>query len=397
MAGPRTADRRKAVLAAVVIAAAGYAGLSVALAFDRAAAHDPGAASRVPEPFRQEALSSQSKALLLAGQAGQIAPLAEALVRRDPLGPQAAGLLGTARLAQGDARGAANAFRTSAKLGWRDAATQVYWLQTALAAGDLPRAGTRFGAIARQWPEAPAIDQLSARFEGDPRGQMLIAQQIAAGANWARAYAQPQPGQPLDRLAGRATVLISAAGLGRKLGCDAIAPMVVSLAPAQAALASQLWSSQCPRAAAPGQINDAGFEQTGEAGGKTPFDWQFPGNGALLADVVTASSGQHVLRASSTAAALIPLVMQRIVLAPGRYRVSWREAANGPARASRIAASLSCRPERVLANPQGGAVDGGRGAADLAHAGDCAAPLLQLWLAPGAGEVSLDDIALEPR
>lgn len=397
MAGPRTADRRKAVLAAVMIAAAGYAGLSVALAFDRAAAHDPGAAARVPEPFRQEALSSQSKALLLAGQAGQIAPLAEALVRRDPLGPQAAGLLGTARLAQGDARGAASAFRTSAKLGWRDAATQVYWLQTALAAGDLTRAGTRFGAIARQWPEAPAIDQLSARFEGDPRGQMLIAQQIAAGANWARAYAQPQPGQPLDRLAGRATVLISAAGLGRKLGCDAIAPMVVSLAPAQAALASQLWSSQCPRAAAPGQINDAGFEQTGEAGGKTPFDWQLPGNGALLADVVTTSSGQHVLRASSTAAALVPLVMQRVVLAPGRYRLSWREAANGPARASRIAASLSCRPERVLANPQGGTVDGGRGSADLAHAGDCGAPLLQLWLAPGAGEVSLDDIALEPR
>jgi hypothetical protein len=397
MAGPRTAGRRNAVLAAVAVAALGYAGLSVALAFDRAAANDPGTAARVPEPFRQHALASESKALLLAGKAGQIAPLAEALVRRDPLGPQAAGLLGTARLAQGDARGAANAFRTSAKLGWRDAATQVYWLQTALAAGDLNRAGTRFGAIARQWPEAPAIDQLSAGFEDDPRGQMLIAQQIASGANWARAYAQPQPGQPLNRLAGRATVLISAAGLGNKLGCDAIAQMVVSLAQAQAALASKLWSSQCPRAAVPGQINDAGFEQTGEAGGKTPFDWQFPGNGALLADVVGASSGQHVLRASSTAATLVPLTMQRIVLAPGAYRLTWREAANGPARSSRIAVSLSCRPERVLANPLSGAVDGGRGIADLTHGGGCEAPLLQLWLAPGTGEVSIDDIALEPR
>ncbi|HEX4847889.1 MAG TPA: hypothetical protein VFV30_07070, partial [Novosphingobium sp.] len=125
-----------------MIAAAGYAGLSIALAFDRTAASDPGAAARIPEPFRQEALSSQGQALLLAGQAGQIAPLAEALVRRDPLGPQAAGLLGTARLAQGDARGAETAFRLSAKLGWRDAATQVYWLQAALAAGDLTRAGT---------------------------------------------------------------------------------------------------------------------------------------------------------------------------------------------------------------------------------------------------------------
>lgn len=397
MAGPRTADRRKAVLAAVAVAAAGYAGLSIALAFDRTAASDPGAAARVPEPFRQEALSSQSKVLLLAGQAGQIAPLAEALVRRDPLGPQAAGLLGTARLAQGDARGAANAFRTSAKLGWRDAATQVYWLQTALAAGDLTRAGTRFGAIARQWPEAPAIDQLSARFEGDPRGQMLIAQQIAAGANWARAYAQPQPGQPLDRLAGRATVLISAAGLGGRLGCEAIAPMVVTLTPAQPALASRLWSSQCPRAAAPGQVNDTGFEQTAAAAGKTAFDWQFPGNGALLADVVATGAGQHVLRASSTAAALVPLAMQRIVLAPGVYRLTWREAASGRAGASRLAASLSCRPERMLANPQNGKLDGGRSTTDLDHAGDCAAPLLQLWLTPGTGEVSIDDIALTRR
>lgn len=397
MARPRTAGRRQAVLAAVSLMGAGYAGLSVALAFDRAAANAPETIARVPEPFRQQALASESKALLLAGKPGPIAPLAEALVRRDPLGPQATGLLGTARLAQGDARGADAAFRTSAKLGWRDAATQVYWLQSALAAGDLNRAGTRFGAIARQWPEAPAIDQLSAQFEGNPRGQMLIAQQIASGANWARSYAQPQPGQSGERLAGRATVLISSAGLGGRLGCDVITPMVVTLTPIQPELASRLWSSQCPRAAAPGQVNDASFEQTAAAGGKTAFEWQFPGHGALVADVVLIRPGQHVLRASSTAAALVPLVMQRIVLAPGRFRVSWREAANGPARASRIAASLSCRPERVLANPQGGTVDGGRGAADLAHAGDCGAPLLQLWLAPGAGEVSLDDIALEPR
>jgi len=143
---------------------------------------------------------------------------------------------------------------------------------------------------------------------------------------------------------GGATARCAGAGLGSKLGCEAIAPMVVSLAQAQAALASQLWSSQCPRVAAPGLVNDASFEQTGEAGGKTPFDWQFPGNGALLADVVSASSGQHVLRASSTAATLVPLTMQRIVLAPGAYRLTWREAATGPARPSRIAAPLSCQP-----------------------------------------------------
>ena len=397
MAQPHTAGRRKAVLAVVALVAAGYAGLSTALAFDRAAVNAPEAAVRVPEPFQQQALASQSKALLLAGKPEQIAPLAQALVQRDPLGPQSASLLGTARLAQGDARGADMAFRLSAKLGWRDAATQVYWLQSALAGGDLNRASTRFGAIARQWPAAPAIDQLSAQFESNPRGQMLIAQQIASGANWARSYAQPQPGQPVDRLAGRAMVLISAAGLGGRLGCDAIAPMVVAITPVQPALASRLWSAQCPRAAAAGQVNDASFEETAEAGGKTAFDWQFPGNGALVADVVSTNSGRHVLRARNTGAALVPLAMQRIVLAPGTYRLSWREVASTRASASQIAASLSCRPERMLASPQAGRVDGGRGVVKLDHAGTCAAPLLQLWLAPGGGEVSIDDLALTPR
>lgn len=397
MAEPRTAGGRRAAMAAVALAAAGYVSISAALALDRAAAADPAVARLVPEPFRQQALTATAKALVMAGKAGEAAPFAEALVRRDPLAPPAAGLLGTARLAQGDLRGAASAFRTSARLGWRDAATQVYWLQTALAGGDLARAGTRFGAIARQWPEAPAIDQLSSQFEGDPRGQMLIAQQIAYGVNWARTYAQPQPGQPLDRLTGRAKILISAAGLGGKLGCDAIAPMVVSLAQYRSALASTLWSSHCPRAAAPGMVNDASFELTAEAAGKTPYDWQFPGNGALLADVASTAAGQHALRASSTAAALVPLAMQRIVLAPGSYRLSWREAAGSPVRPSRIAASLSCRAERVLANPQYGQVDGGQGAIDLAHGGGCEAPLLQLWLSPGVGEVTIDDIALTRR
>lgn len=397
MSGARTASQRKVALVATIIAAAGYVALSVGLALDRATDNDAAAAAWVPEPLRQQALANEGKALLIAGEPHKLAPLAEALVRRDPLASHAAGLLGTARLAQGDFGGAERAFRTSAKLGWRDSATQVYWLQTSLAAGDLTRAGTRFGAIARQWPEAPAIDQLSARLEGDPRGRMLIAQQIAAGANWARAYAQPQPGQPLDRLAGRASVLISAAALGSKLGCDPVVPMVVRLSEARASLASQLWSSQCPRAVAPGRINDPGFEQTAIAGGKTPFDWQFPGNGALLADVTGTASGEHNLRASSTAVALVPLAIQRIVLPAGSYRLSWRETANDVARTSRIAASLSCRAERVLANPINGAWQGGRGTVDLVHAGGCEAPLLQLWLTPGRGEVSIDDISLSQR
>lgn len=397
MTGAKPTARRLAIFAAVSMAALGYAGLSTALAFDRAATSSPAFIRLVPEPFRQQALASTGKALVLSGRTERLGPLAETLIRRDPMAPQAAGLLGIARLAQGNSRGANSAFRTSAKLGWRDASTQVYWLQAALAADDLPRAGTRFNAIARQWPAAPAIDQLSERIEGDAGGQMLIAQQVASGANWAKIYAQPQPGQSLVRLAARAKVLILAARLGERLGCDAAVPMVARLASAQPALANEVWIAQCPRAAQPGMVNDAGFELAGEANGRTPFDWQFPGNGALQADVIPASSGGALLRASSAAATLVSLAMQRIVLPTGPYHLAWHEAGVSHGRSSRIAASLTCRPERALADPQSGRVEGGQGSIDLVFTGGCEAPVLQLWLTPGTGAVSIDDIVLTRR
>ncbi len=397
MRGPLAVGMSKRALAATLLAAAGYAGLSAGLALDREAATNPALARLVPEPLRQQVLASQGQALVKAGRPHGLTPLAETLLRRDPLAPQAAGLLGVARLAEGNALGAASAFRTSAKLGWRDASTQVYWLQMAVAAGDMPRASTRFSAIVRQWPEAPAIDQLSIQFESAPRGQMLIARQIADGAKWARTYAQPQARQPLDRLARRAAVLIAAAGLGSELGCDAVGPMVVRLAQAQPILANRLWTSQCPRAAAPGLINDPGFEQAVQASGQTPFDWQFPGNGALQAGVIRNRTGSSALRAKSTAAILVPLAMQRIVIAPGNYTLSWREVDGGNQTTARIAGSLSCRPERVLAEPRTGSAADGSGRLALAYGGGCEAPLLQLWLTPGPGEVIIDDVALTRR
>lgn len=392
MVGQRSRAGRSLGIAAALGAA--YLFAAVGIALDRAAPDRPELARWVPSPFRQQAIGTEIAALTQAGRPQATGNLAEALVRRDPLSPHAAGLLGTARLAQGNFGGAASAFRTSAKLGWRDAATQIYWLQAAMAAGDFSRAGWRFGALARQWPDAPAIDQLSAQFESDPRGQATLAQQIAGGAKWAASYATPRAGEPLDRIAGRAEVLIAAGALGTKLGCDSVAAMVGTLTGAQADLAARLWASHCPRAVGPGQIADGGFEAQEGLTRSTSFDWQFPGDGALAADVTTKAVGGHALRLSSSAASLLPVAIQRVVLAPGTYRVSWEETGSGPAR---MAASLSCRADRSLAQPQRGQRNGSRAGAELRHDGSCPAVLLQLWLAPGAGEVQVDDVRIDRR
>lgn len=386
-------SRPRLGLALVAAFALAYAVIAASIALDRASADRPELADWVPDPFRQVVLAKIAREQIAAARSAQALIIAETLLRRDPLSPQSTGLLGTARLVAGNATGATSAYRTSAKLGWRDAATQVFWFDTALRAQDFELAVVRFGAVARQWPNAPAIDHLSARLESDPRGLAMLARQAASGANWVSAYATPRAYQPLERLAGRATVLVAAGALGNKLGCNAIAPLVGTLVDRRPTLAGELWASQCSRAAPAGQLADGGFEAQPTTGQLTAFDWQFPGDGALEATVVKQGQAGQALRLRSTAAGLVPVAMQRLVLPSGRYQVSWQESGTGP---SRIAASLSCKAERSEADPRDGTGTGPGRVAVIASNGACPAPLLQLWVRPGAREVTIDNVALTP-
>lgn len=386
--------RRGLGLGLTALFTAAYVGLAGGIALDRAAASRPELANWVPGVFRQNSLASAGERLILAGNPMQALPLAEHLIVHDPLAPQAPGLLGTARLARGDAAGANSAFRLSAKLGWRDAATQVFWFDAAVRTQNYDLAAVRFGAIARQWPYAGAIDQISAQLESNPRGFAMLAQQIASGEKWAIAYATPQAFLPIDRLAGRAKVLVAAGAIGGKLGCGAIAPLVGTLQDRRQALAGELWVRQCERAAPPGSLADGGFEAQTVTPPLTAFDWQFPGNGALDAAVIADGKAGNVLRLRSSAASMVPVAMQRLILAPGNYSVSWREAGSDP---SQIAASLSCSADLSSANPQQGSGMAGRRAAVLLASGECEAPLLQLWLKPGTDEVTIDDVTIERR
>lgn len=387
----RPQSLRDAGLWLAVLGATIYAGLATGIALDRATASRPELTNWVPGPFRQQVLAKAAGQKLLSGQAAAALPLAEQLLRKDPLSPHAAGLLGTIRLESGDQSGAARAFRTSAKLGWRDAPTQLFWFDAAVRAADFARAAMRFEALARQWPHAPAIDQLAVRLESDPRGFSVLARQAASGDSWVTAYATPRANQPEEALAGRARVLASAGKIGGQLGCERIAPLVNALWERRPVLAGEVWASQCDRAALPGVLANGGFEAQPIPAQATVFEWQFPGNGALDAAIVADGKGGHALQVRSTAASLVPVAMQRIVLKPGSYRISWFESGIGP---SRLAASLSCKADRSEADPQPGAgISATRSAAVIAR-GNCPVPVLQLWLRPGAAAVSIDNVAI---
>lgn len=393
---PAGSGRRIAVLAVLTALLLGYGYLAVVTALDRAAASSAPLASFVPDQFQQRTLASEALRLREADQAAAALPLAVRLVARDPMSFDSVGHLATARFARNDVAGALAAFRVSAALGWRDAYTQAFWLQAALGAGDFGNAALRFGALARQWPRAPVIDQLSALFEADARGRAALASQIATGASWATTYATPVMGQSAEQMLGRANVLVTAAGMGANLGCDRIVAMTTGLAQSFPDAAAQLWRSHCPRAAVAGAVSNGRFVDLNAISVPSPFDWKFPGDGALELEFVNSGDDTQALQVRSGNAARVPVAQQMVPLRAGSYRLSWTSDAPDAATAARMLVSLSCQLERQRAEPvPAGWVDG-RHSIELAFDGACQAPYLQLWLAPGSAVVQWDNIALVP-
>ncbi|MDP3906635.1 hypothetical protein [Novosphingobium sp.] len=393
---PARRGRRIAVLATAAVALLGYGALAAATAFDRAAVNSAAFTRFVPEPFQQRVLARTAAQLREAGQAGAALPAAQKLVARDPMAIDSVGHLATARLARGDGAGALAAFKVSASLGWRDALTQVFWLQAALRGGDYGNAALRFGALARQWPRAPIIDQASGLFERSPQGRDALAQRIANGVPWSVTYATPNAGQTANQLAGRANVLIAAAGRGSSLGCDRIEALTTALTNEYPVIAVQLWRGHCPRAAQTGMVANGKFSDLDKIAAPSPFDWKFPGDGALELEFVNSGDESQALQVRTSSAARVPIAYQAVPLAQGRYRISWTSDAADAATAARLLASLSCRLERQQANLQPGVWAAGKHVVELDFAGACPAPFLQLWLAPGAATMQIDNVAIEP-
>ncbi len=380
--------------ALTIIFAAAYAALALASGLDRVAAYYPGLDRYVLEPFRVQSLAREARRYLAAGIAYSALASTERLISLNPTGPESTALLGAARMARGDNAGAERAFRVSAQHGWREPATQIYWLRAALAGGDYTLAATRFSALARQWPRAPEISQLSAVFEADPRGRAALSRRIADGETWALTYADPGQNEPSERLASRAEVLVAAGTLGRKLGCEGVARMARSLAPSQPLVAATLWRAHCPSAAAFGAVADSGFEQATSSSPMAPFAWNLPGDGALEVSFVPGAGGGQALSLRSSAAQILPVAVQMIPLRPGHYRLSWRSDAADAQSAAHVLASLSCRVERQQADPRPAVLAGGTQSSRLDFSGACAAPWLQLWLVPGSQAIIIDDVVL---
>lgn len=375
--------------------ALGYLALAIPAALDRASADRPELARFVPAAFQREVLAGQARQLRDAGIPGSALSQAEQLLRNDPLGADSAGLLGVARLARGDAAAADAAFRVSARVGWREPATQVYWFQTALAGGDYSLAALRFSAVARQWPSASAIDDMASSLQATPPGEAALIARLTSGEPWVPSFVLPGANEPAERLAARSDVLIKAADKGLRLGCAGVAALAQTLVSSDPQRADALWRRQCRQADDRALLYDGGLDHASATSRATVFDWGLPGSGALDSSIVADGQGNKQVLASNSSPTIALVLEQSVLLPAGTYRLSWQSDAANAAAAGRLQAALSCSNNSAEARPVAGQWQTGRHSAVLTFSGRCLLPSVQLWLAPGAQPVRIDDIDLQ--
>lgn len=378
LAPARTLARRRAASIGLWVLLATYALAAAASGIARAGPTHPELAQALPAALQGEMPTHFARQLIQAGLPGSARDPAARGLSASPIDPAASANLAVARLARGDARGAEAAFRISAELGWREPLTQLYWLRIALDQSDWRNAALRFDALARQYPDTPAVAEAAGLLEASPQSRAMLAGLIAGGARWSAAYAM----NANQNLGSRAEVLLEVSRLGRRLGCEMIAPPVRALAASDPQTGAALWRAHCPDTGAPGALADGALEHIRIAGPRTPFEWDLAGHGAL--ETAPGSPGRGGLELRSAAAGPLPVLSQLVALRPGGYRVSWR--ANLP---SRLRISLACR--RDSAPPVGQEA----GVTQFGVDAQCPARWLQVWIAPGVEPVRLERLSIE--
>ena len=359
--------------------------------FDRLSATAPALERLVPGPLRAQANRSAAAIALARGDSGLALEWATQAVRNDPLDPLSASLLGSARQYVSDPQGAEAAFRVAAARGWRDRLTQLYWYDAALGVGDVENAALRADALLRADPQFAAAGPILESLEVSAEGRAALARRLSGNPSWAKTYLKVAADTPDAQVRLKSEIALLASGQAEALGCDNPRPLVTALAErGMRRDAEQLWRAACAsdaQAGVEGGITDGGFEQLAAERAASPFGWRKHARGDVFIQSVDGAAGGHALNLRNAASVSRIVLSQAVGLAPGSYRV--RAKASQP---GQVAISLDCgaephRPDHASGDP---AVSG-----QVVEIGACESQVLGVWLRPGSGDVTLDDLAIE--
>lgn len=390
---PRRSRKTAGVIVALVALA--YAGAVIGSGLDRLTKDRPELSRLVPDRFASQALRSQGAAILDRGEAINALAIGEAAVADAPLDPASTALLGMARFRSGDRPGAERAFLVAGQLGWRESYTQLYWMARALQVGDYRVAAMRLDALLRQNPQLLDNRQLLDPFETSPAGRAALSERMLARPEWLMRYLSSLTDVPRPVLLMRAAVLAEVAARKASLGCTAVGPLVERLVIERAELeAAALWRQHCPQAAE-ALVYDGNFSAATLEQSRSQFAWSFFGQSDTNVLLERTDDGKaQWLAIDTTASRPRTVARQMVLVAPGRYRLSWIARNDEGAPSDLVVASLDCT-HRAL-NWKSGSFDMARErwSADFTADGSCPAYWLTFGVAGRSGSVRLGDIDL---
>jgi hypothetical protein len=313
-------------------------------------------------------------------------------VMSDPIAAQAISILGRAQLYAGQASAARKTFEVAGQLGWRDAMTQIYWLDQAMQVDDFKVAAERLDALLRQTPGDENRDRFLALVSATPEGRAAVAARLAASPTWAGVYVTELKDIPREQLEQRVDVMLRS---GRGVwSCADTAPITQKMIDADMLDEAQsVWRLNC--ATSPSLVFDGGFEQLDTTKSTSGFDWHLSGRGDVNVQPTVDATGGRRLDLEVVAARVLPVLSQLIVLAPGKYRLTWRTPGTAPNLAGALSITLNCNAN--FADAVAGIPDSAANGAyaltfDIDDA--CRARQLIFWLSPKS-PIHLDDVALQ--
>jgi len=364
-----------------------YGVIAVPSGLDRMSRKSPALEGAVPPPFRAQADRSAAATALVRKQTDAALAESQAAVAHDPVDADSTALLGTALLEKGRYDEADRAFRVAARFGWRNPATQAYWLDVSVQSRAFELAADRADAILRAHPGLADERLLLSPFEADPAGRKVLADRLRARPPWTEQYLAVPADMPAETVERRYQV-VSQVDANPPLGCTAIAPLVRNLLQiGRRPDARQLWNRQCPAREVSGSLGDPGFAFVlADNEQDMPFSWIIWRSGDIAMQREDAKGGALVVSNSSSAPRIA--LYQPTALPPGRYRVR----ASGSAEAgSKITAAFACSGRfPLMEQPEGDLLGEGQ----VVTAGDCRDQQLGLWLSGNNSTVRLRSIEL---
>ena len=285
---------------------------------------DPAAALRA-RPYNPEALMQLAGERLTAGDMSQVEALAKRLLASSPADGRGYRLLAQVSESRGQQARAAELYAIAVRRAPRDLQARAWLAQRALTVGDYPAALVHIDQVLRTSSGShsrlfPVLTQLA----GDSSFADALAETMASHPQWRAGFLaallDPGKGNP------QAADLVLAS-LQRRNDLDA-ASMQAWI---EALMRGGRWGSAFARWAGPhvrsGRalplLFNGDFTSVPEGSG---FDWRLPAVAGVLVSIEpSGSAGMLHLRFLGRRVPGGPIASHALMLAPGEYRLTWRE------------------------------------------------------------------------